>query len=334
MQNNNKPEEHNSGQLDKDKNVSSARPLPELATQYQDPYSYPEGVAYLDRQYVEMSQAKISVLDWGFLHSDATYDVMHAWNGRIFRPVLYLERFFAGMDKLQMGIPYNREQVMEIIENCVALSGLRNAYIELICTRGCSPTFSRDPRDAINRFMIFAVPFSSVANAEQLEHGLHIALTDRVRISPASVDSSIKNYHWLDLVGGLYDAYQRAADTALLIDSNGNVAEGPGFNVFVVKNKQLATPDYSVLPGITRRTVMDLCLELNLHCEARDITPEELRNADEVFVTSTAGGVMPVSRIDSCDVGAGNVGPITLLIKKTYWDKHTAEDWSSPVHYP
>ncbi|TIL95649.1 MAG: hypothetical protein E5Y68_01270, partial [Mesorhizobium sp.] len=77
----------------------------------------------------------------------------------------------------------------------------------------------------INRFMAFAVPFGSVANAEQLQRGLHVAISDKVRIPPASIDPTIKNYHWLDLVRGLYDAYDRGAETALLLDFNGNVAE-------------------------------------------------------------------------------------------------------------
>lgn len=168
MQNNdNHNEELSSDQILTDESIlSTVKSIPALSHQYLDPHTYPEGVAYLDKQYVPMSQAKISVLDWGFLHSDATYEVMHAWEGRLLRPELYLDRLFAGMDKLQMTIPYNREEVLEIVMNCVALSGLKNSYIELICTRGCSPTFSRDPRYAVNRFMVFAVPFSSVANPE------------------------------------------------------------------------------------------------------------------------------------------------------------------------
>ncbi|MEH6650825.1 MAG: aminotransferase class IV [Motiliproteus sp.] len=308
--------------------------FPKLEKLHKDPYQYPQGVAFLDGQYVPMSQAKISVLDWGFLHSDATYDVMHAWEGRIFRHSLYLDRFFSGLKKLHMSIPYDEDDVMKIVKNCVALSGLRSSYIEIICTRGSSPTFSRDPRDSLNRFMAFAVPFSSVANPEQQERGLHVAISSRVRISPDSVDPSIKNYHWLDLVGGLYDAYQEGGETAILLDSNGNISEGPGFNVFVVKDGSLATPDFSILPGITRRTVFDLCTELELTCESRSVSPNELYEADEIFVTSTAGGVMPVSKVSGKNVADGLVGPICQRIRNAYWEKHEDPDWSCAVLYP
>lgn len=310
------------------------RPLPPLSPRHVDPHAYPQGVSFLDGQFVPMSEAKISVLDYGFLHSDATYDTVHVWEGRFFRLDLHLERFFSGLEKLRMTIPFDREDVRQILHDCVALSGHRAAYVEMLCTRGASPTFSRDPRDAVNRFMAFSVPFGSVANPEQMRRGLRLVISDRVRIPPASVDPAIKNYHWLDLVGGLYDAYDRGGETALLLDFDGNVAEGPGFNVFAVKDNGLATPALGVLSGITRRSVFDLCRETGLSCEARAVSVPELRDADEVFVTSTAGGIMPVTTIDGMKVGDGEVGPVTIRLKDLYWLKHHDPDWSTPVRYP
>jgi len=146
--------------------------LPALSDRHSDPATYPPGIAFMDGQYLPISEAKISVLDNGFLHSDATYDVAHVWKGAFFRLDDHLERFFAGMEKLHMSIPFDRAEVTEILHNCVALSGLKNAYVEFICTRGTSPTFSRDPRDAVNRFIAFAIPFGSVANSEQMRRGL------------------------------------------------------------------------------------------------------------------------------------------------------------------
>ena len=308
--------------------------LPRLSERHLDPHAYPDGVAFLDGQYLPMSQAKVSVLDWGFLHSDATYDTVHVWDGRFFRLDLHLERFFGGLEKLRMTIPFDRDGVAAILHNCVALSGHRAAYVEMLCTRGASPTFSRDPRQAINRFMAFAVPFGSVANAEQLRSGLNVAISDKVRIPPVSIDPSIKNYHWLDLVRGLYDAYDRGADTALVLDFNGNIAEGPGFNVFCVREGKLTTPAVGVLAGITRRSVFDLCAEAGLSALATDVSVAALKAADEVFISSTAGGIMPVTRIDGTPVADGKVGPITGRLMALYWQKHEDPAWSSPVAYP
>lgn len=314
--------------------TTDARSWPTIEKVVPDRRSYPPGVAYVDGAFTTISEAKISVLDWGFLHSDATYDTAHVWNGRFFRLDLHLDRFFGGLEKLRMSIPYSREQLADIMHTCVGLSGLRAAYVEVICTRGSSPTFSRDPRDSVNRFMAFAVPFGSVANQEQLRRGLHVAVSDIVRIPPKSVDPSIKNYHWLDLVRGLYDAYEQGAETALVRDTDGNIAEGPGFNVFVVKGGQLTTPAFGVLPGITRQTVFDICSLLGYAYAAEAVPLAGLLGADEVFITSTAGGVMPVTSVNGQPVGNGNIGVVTQEIMKVYWERHEHPDWSSAVAYP
>jgi len=288
----------------------------------------------MDGQYLPMSAAKIPVLDYGFLHSDATYDVVHVWKGAFFRLDAHLDRFFQGMEKLHMSIPYDKEHVSEILHNCVALSSLQDSYVEFICTRGTSPNFSRDPRDAVNRFIAFAIPFGSVANSTQMERGLRVAITDVVRIPPPSVDSTIKNYHWLDLIKGLYDAYDRDAETAILLDTNGNIAEGPGFNIFAVKDGAIATPDYGILLGISRQTIFDVCDKLQIKCTARGLSPQELRTADEVFITSTAGGVMPVTTVDGAAIASGEVGPLTRHITDTYWRMHDEDEYRTVVEYP
>ncbi|SLN40523.1 aminotransferase class IV [Ruegeria meonggei] len=308
--------------------------LPTLSQRHIDPRNYPPGVAYMDGQYLPMQEAKLSVLDYGFLHSDATYDVVHVWKGAFFRLDDHMNRFFRGIEELNMSIPYDQAQVVEILHNCVALSELQNAYVEFICTRGTSPTFSRDPRDAENRFIAFAIPFGSVANKEQMEHGLHLAVTDVLRIPPSSVDPTIKNYHWLDMVKGLYAAYDQGADTAVLVDGKGNVSEGPGFNVFAIRDGVVSTPDTSVLLGITRQTIFDICVRLGIQCRTKDVSVTDLKTADEVFVTSTAGGVMPVTKIDGQPVGSGVLGALSDTILAKYWEMHDDDTLRDVVLYP
>ncbi len=308
--------------------------LPALSARHVDHRSYPVGVAYMDGQYLPMAEAKISVLDYGFLHSDATYDVAHVWKGNFFRLDDHLVRFCRGMEQLHMSVPYDKEQMREILHNCVALSGLKDAYVEFICTRGTSPTFSRDPRDAENRFIAFAIPFGSVANEEQRKRGLNLAVTDILRIPPASLDPTVKNYHWLDMVRALYAGYAIEADSAVLVDQEGNLSEGPGFNIFVVRDGEILTPKGSVLHGITRQTIFDICAGLNIPCEEQAIPVDVLKAADEVFITSTAGGVMAVTRLDGQVVGDGMIGTITQRITKCYWDMHTDARYASTVRYP
>lgn len=306
---------------------------PELSSTYSDPHSYPVGVAYQDGQYIPVSEAKISVLDYGFLHSDATYDTVHVWDGAFFRLDAHIERFLAGVDRLRMKLPVPSRDIHEILHNCVALSGHRKAYVEMVCTRGTAKNFSRDPREATNRFLAFAVPYGSVANDEQMRRGLHVAITNTTRIPPGSVDPKIKNYHWLDLINGLFDAYDQGGETALLLDADGNITEGPGFNVFSVCDGALLTPAHGVLPGITRRTVVEICSAKGMNVREGILSQEALRSSDEVFFTSTAGGIMPVTRIDGQPVGNGEVGPITTSLKKTYWDWHEDRRFIDEISY-
>lgn len=292
---------------------------------------FPNGIAYMNGDYVPMAEAKISVLDWGLLRSDATYDVVHVWQGRFFRLDNHIDRFLASIDKLRMRLPVGRERLVEILRQCVIRADLDDAYVEMVLTRGVSPTFSRDPRDAVNTFFTFAIPFGSIANAEQRQRGLDIHIASIPRIGPASVDPTVKNYHWLDLVAGLFEAYDAERENVVMLDAAGNISEGPGFNLFAVKNGVALTPAAGVLEGITRRTAMELCAELGIASEAGTLTIERLRGSDEVFITSTAGGILPVTRLDGLPVGIGRVGPVTERITKLYWEKHTDPAWTTIV---
>lgn len=291
----------------------------------------PQGTAYIDGGYVPMEEAKISVLDWGFLRSDATYDVVHVWQGRFFRLDVHLDRFFASAEKIRLKVPVERAELAPILAECVRRSGHTDAYVEMIVTRGYSATFSRDPRDAEPRLICFAIPFGWILRPEHRERGLAIAISDIQRIAPGSVDPTVKNYHWLDLVMGLFEAYEKDAETVVLSDAEGNVTEGPGFNIFAVRDGRIVTPDAGVLEGVTRRTAIELAEELQVPVTRRKLPAVELRGAEEVFATSTAGGVMPVTRIDGQPVGAGTPGPLTRRLIDAYWAKHTDPNWSTAV---
>ena len=298
-----------------------------------DRAAYASGAAFVDRNFVPVAEARVPILDWGFLRSDATYDVAHLWRGSFFRLEDHLDRFERSMARLQLRSPYGRDRVREILFECARLSGLRDAYAEVICTRGVPPAGSRDPRDCENNFFAFVVPFVWIASPEKQERGLHATISGVQRIAPGSVDPTAKNYHWLDLTMGLYEAYERGGETAILVDREGNVVEGPGFNVFVVGDGVVSTPESGVLEGITRRTVMELASDLGIPLERRSIPAGEMRRAEEVFVTSTAGGIMPVTKVDGEAVGEGIPGPVTSRLREAYWELHRDPRYATPVRY-
>ena len=292
---------------------------------------FPQGYAWIDSKYVELAEAKIPILDWGFLRSDATYDVVHVWKGRFFRLDKHIDRFFESTKKLRMPCQISRDELKKVLANCVIKGKLENAYVEMIQTRGISPKFVRDPRLATPHVMAFAVPFGWILKQEDFEKGLNVLLTDIKRIPPSSVDPTIKNYHWMDLVTGMLDAYEKGNDTAVLVDENNNITEGPGFNLFCINDSGIFTPDHGVLEGITRQSIFDLAKELHLPIMKKSISVDELYNAKELFATSTAGGIMPITRVSGQEIGKGSVGSLTRQLHKLYWEKHSDDSWSTSI---
>lgn len=292
------------------------------------------GAAYVRGRYVPIGEAAIPITDWGFLRSDAAYDVVTVWEGAFFRLDAHLERFMASCARFRLDPGRTAAQVTAVLEECVRLSGLRSAYVEMIATRGQPPWGSRDPRQAVNQFYAFAVPYVWIANEAQRERGLHLQVSAVPRIPSASVDARAKNYHWNDLTMGLLGALDAGADTVVLGDGAGHVVEGPGFNVFCVNAQGvLVTPAAGVLEGITRRTVLEIAQSLGLPVEVRALPAAELRGAREAFLSSSGGGVLPVTRVDGAPVGDGVVGPVTRRLADTYWAWHRDPRHSTPVRY-
>lgn len=292
---------------------------------------YAAGAAFVDGDYVPIAEARIPLLDWGFIRSDACQDTVSVWAGQFFRLEHHLERFERSYSRLRMESPLTRDEIREVLFNLVRRCGFDKAYVQMVMTRGRPPIGSRDPRQCVNRFQAYCIPYVWIATPEVQKRGLHMHLSNRVRVPPQSVDPEVKHYHWLDFDMGLYDAYDRGAETVCLVDLDGDVAEGPGFNIFAVHQGCVTTPKRNVLDGMTRDTVGLLCEELNIPFSLARIPPETLRNADEVFLSTTSGGIIPVSMIDGQPVGSGVPGPIGLGIRELYWSKREAGWHGTPV---
>jgi branched-chain amino acid aminotransferase len=292
-----------------------------------------DGAAFIDDEVLPIAEARIPILDWGFLRSDCTYDVVHVWKGRFFRLPQHLDRFEQSCRALRLQNPYSREQVVDILMRLVRLTGLREAYVEVICTRGTPSKGSRDPRLCQNRFYAFVLPFIWIAPEEVRARGLHLHVSDIPRTPPQSVDPKVKNFQWGDLTRGLFEALDLGCDTPVLVDLDGSLSEGPGFNLFVVREGVVTTPEGTCLGGITRQTALDLLKEANARTVIGPVSPEELRGADEAFITSTAGGILPVTRVDHVPLGDGEPGPLTTRLRDRYWAWHEDPSETTAVEY-
>jgi branched-chain amino acid aminotransferase len=294
---------------------------------------WPGGAAWIDGRYRPIEEARISVLDLGVTRSDSTYDVVHVWRGRFYRLDAHLDRFGASLATLRLDPGQDRAGIEDILHGCVRHAGLRDAYVSMTCTRGRLAAGSRDLRTARNTFYCYAVPFIWVSSPERQAAGASMKISEVTRIPPQSVDPSVKNYHWLDLDLALLDAYDHQADLVVLRDLSGAITEGPGYNVFAYVDGRWLTPRSGTLQGITRRSVIELAREAGQEADEGRLSADDLRRAAEVLVTSTAGGVMPVTVIDGMPVGTGAPGPLTLRLRDCYWASHEDPRYSTPVRY-
>jgi branched-chain amino acid aminotransferase len=292
-----------------------------------------QGLAYLDDEFVPLADARIPLVEAGFMHSDATYDVAAVWDGRFFRLDEHLRRFATSYGRLRMKPPLEGSALHSVLLELAGRAELREAFVAMIATRGVPQADIRDPRLSANRLYLFACPYVWVFGPEVQERGVRAVVSSRIRTPPRSFDPTIKNFQWGDLVGGIWDALDAGAEGCILLDADNNVTEGAGYNVFAIVNGVLRTPGEGALLGITRQTVLDLAEEIGFPANVGPLGISELRAAEEVFFTSTAGGVMPVGTLDGEPVSGGGPGARSLEFKKLYWEAHYRPGWTTEVNY-
>ena len=291
------------------------------------------GIGYVNGHFVPLMEAAIPLLDWGFNKSDVVYDGIPFHEGRIFRLDDHLQRFEESMSKWRLPHPRTRQAMAEICQELVARSGMRDGIIYLCTTRGIPPSAEvRDTAQFTSRLYGWSqsVPQLGVDDTG----GLSMIISAVPRIPETSVDATAKNFHWGDLIQARLEAGDRGAQNAILLGHSGFVAEGVGFNVFIVSGGIIRTPEHDCLKGITRRTVMEIAAEMGLECRSDNVSPDELMSADEIFITSSAGGIFPVTQIEDQSVGGtGTAGRVTTAIRDRYWEWRVMPEHSTAVDY-
>ncbi|MGU3782458.1 aminotransferase class IV [Burkholderia metallica] len=296
---------------------------------------YEDGSAFCNGNYVPVTEATVPLVDAGFLHADAAYDVVTVSRGNFFRLDDHLTRMEASAAKFFLENPFNRDQVKEILHTLVRNAGLKDAYVWWCVTRGPLSVDRRDRSAMKNAMFAFAVPFFFQADDEVRTRGSNLLISKRYnRISAKAVDPTAKNFHWMDMKLALFEAMTQQKDWAVLVDEHDNLTEAAGANVFFVKNGELHTPAEGCLLGITRQSVFDIAVELGIKVNIGTYTATQLRDADEAFTSSSAGGIMPVSAVDDQPLGNRNgPGPISEKIHNLYWEKRWAGWHARPVEY-
>ncbi|WP_299282717.1 aminotransferase class IV [uncultured Tateyamaria sp.] len=292
-----------------------------------------KGAAWMGGQIIPIDQAAIPVTDWGLTHSDIAYDVVPVWQGAFFRLDDYVTRFITSLTATRYDIGMDRCDICSALNAMVKASGLSDAYVAMVAARGRNPVAgSRDPRDCANHFYAWCVPYVHIVTPETAAKGTSVWIAKSVRRIPAdSVNPRVKNYHWGDFTSGLFEAKDNGFETTILLDHADNVTEGPGFNVFGVFGDTVVTSDHGVLHGITRATVLEMCAEAGLKTQTRPLPLEELWRADEVFLSSSGGGVIPVARVDQHHFSNGAAGPVATDLRQRYFDWISQEKYRTPI---
>jgi branched-chain amino acid aminotransferase len=293
------------------------------------------GVALIDGERVAIEDASIPLMDTGFFKGDHVYDVAAVWDGMFFRLDDHLARFAANCRKLRLTPSKASGEIADDLHDLVGASGLRFASVGVICTRGVTRDGERDPRRFENRLYCYAVPYVWLIPADrQLTTGMDAVVTETVRrVSPRAIDPTVKTFQWGDLIRGLFEAYDRGGHFPILLGDAGEVTEGAGYNVFLVEQGRLATPSEGVLEGITRRTALELAERDGIPTAVEPIPGERLYAADELFATTTSGGVMPITMLDGRPVADGRPGPIARQLRAAYWDAHSDPRYTRPIRY-
>ena len=260
-------------------------------------------IAYRDGEYKPLREIGPSILDFGFIHCDATYDVMPVYNGNAFCYDRHSTRFENSAKRYGLELP--DVDRLAIVKELKKLNDVTNAFVWFLVWRGAPP--SGNPRDIANcpiHFAMYIKPSYPIANNPIVN--LHLD-TNTNRVSDDYYGQEYKNMAWLDLTMSQRNK-PTDADTTILVDVDGHVTEGPGFNVGIVKNKVIYTADKNVLKGITMTVVEDIARNHGIMFCRLPISQEEFNNADEVFITSSSGGVTATQKS----------GPITQQLMTEY----------------
>jgi len=299
------------------------------------PAEHEYGTAFCQGRIVPVQEASVPLVDCGFLHADAAYDVVTVSRGVFFRLEEHLTRMEESCRRFALTNPYSRSEVKDILSQMVATSGLKDAYVWWCVTRGPLPEDRTDLSKYQNAMFAFATPYLFQAPDEMRTRGFDLIISKEYeRISPKAVDPKAKNFHWMDMKMSLFEAVRAQKDWSVLTDADGYLTEAPGANIFFIKNGEMFTPADGCLLGITRKSVIELATELGLKVSIGNWPADDLLKADEAFTCSSAGGIMPIRSVDDQVLGGTfGPGPITTKLHNMYWEKRWSGWHATPVNY-
>jgi branched-chain amino acid aminotransferase len=300
---------------------------------------------WLNGEFVAWEDAKVHVLTHGFHYGTGVFEGIRAYETRegaaVFRHQDHLDRLEKSAKLYYMDLPYSKEQLREVTHELIVRNALRSCYIRPLVYRGYGP-MGLNPLDNPVEAMIAVYEWGTYLGEEGKRNGVRGRVSSYRRISSDSlVPHSKACGQYLNSVLAKIESLKAGYEEGILLDDKGNVCEGTGENVFLIRDGVIYTPPQTaaILDGITRKSCMQIAGDLGYKVVERDIARAELALADEVFLTGTAAELTPMREIDDIPIGEGRPGPITREIQSVFEDALCGRDpryadWLDPVPVP
>ena len=288
-------------------------------------------VTYVNGRFVPKEEATVSVYDHGYLYGDGVFEGIRVYNGRVFKLEAHVERLFESAHTLQIQIPLGRKEMTEAILETVRRTGLRDAYIRPVVSRGAGD-LGIDPRKCPRPNVVIIVDAIQLYPEEAYRRGLRM-ITASTRQRPVDVlNPRVKTCNYLNNIIARIEVNRAGVDEGLMLTTSGHVAECTADNIFIVKKGRVLTPPahLGILAGVTRQTVLDLCGSLGIPAAEQTLTLHDMYTADECFLTGTGAELGPVVELDGRKIGTGQPGPVTQRILAAFRDLAARE--GTPVY--
>lgn len=273
-------------------------------------------LCYLNGEFLPLDEARVSVLDRGFIFGDGVYEVIPAYGGRLFRLAQHLQRLDDSLAAVRIANPLDAAGWRDVLDKLVAQHGSDDQSLYLQVTRGVAKRDHRFPADTVPTAFVMSSPLAPLA-PETLAHGVSAITLDDIRWQYCQIKA-------ITLLANVLLRQQAiegdAAEAILLRD--GQVTEGAASNVFVVHDGAILTPpkDKRLLPGITRDLVVELAAANDMPCRETPVSEAVLQQAGEIWLTSSTREVVPVTRLDGATVGSGAPGPVWRRMYEVFQD--------------
>ena len=267
---------------------------------------------YIDGEFYEKENAKVSVFDHGLLYGDGVFEGIRFYNGCVFRLDEHIGRLYDSAKAICFEVGMEKESLAEALLETIRRNDLRDGYVRLVVTRG-SGDLGLNPANCPRATVIIIASKITLYSADKYENGLHVVTCATRRMPHGALSPMVKSLNYLNNIMAKLEAQQAGAGEGLMLNEQGYVAECTGDNLFIIKDGVLITPLISdgALNGITRGVILELAVTLGIPFHERSMTRYDIFIADECFLTGSAAEVIPVVSLDRRTIGSGKPGPLT-----------------------